>query len=212
MGLLTLTQPESVIYVPYSGGGKAVHVFPFPISGAHSPAVVNQQLASEIFDAVSAAIARAEIYSRRYTYKVDKRWSLKDYLRIAAEEKYLSGSNGCAETTLGKEGEEDEEWKSEWRRVRDFEREWVVDDIKCDTSESSTVGEVQRVKNHERKGLNGINGEENSVMASREAKYKLFMQMSESWGAWVGEELGRQSLRWFIMEEGMEGSEYNIRA
>lgn len=213
MGLLTLTQPESVIYAPYSeGGNEVVHVPPSPISGAYAPAVVNQQLATEVFNAVTAAIARAEAYSLRYTYEVDKRWSLKDYLRIAAEEKYLRGSNSCYGTISQQEGEEDEEWKSERRRVRDFEKAWVVDNVECGASESSAVGEVQRVKNHENGGLNGICREKNNVTASGEEKYKLFMQMSEFWGTWVGEELGRQSLRWFIMEEGMEGSEYHIWA
>ena len=48
-------------------------------------------------------------------------------------------------------------------------------------------------------------GRDIDTTISSEEKARLFMQMAELWGAWVGEPVEKQGLRWLIMEEGMEG-------
>jgi len=200
--LLPLTTPPSVAFDPYESGAGVLHI---PAPGG--PKLRVKDAADGIFMQVMLAIARAEEYSRRFGRTVDRRWSLGDYLGVAAEVKYgVSVPRG-----LGPEhGDGDGEWEKERVRVREFETRFMMEG-----GNGGVVGVVGKIigGSGDGEGGSGSGGGAGAEDGNRgidtpvspEGKAKVFMQMGELWGAWVGEPLGKQGLRWFIMEEGMEG-------
>ncbi|KAF8419007.1 hypothetical protein EV426DRAFT_709517 [Tirmania nivea] len=184
---LPLTTPPSVVFDPYVSGAGLLH-----IHAPRGPKILGKDVADGVFTQVMLAIVRAEEYSRRFGKKVDGRWSLRDYLWVAAEVKY----GVSVPRDLGAE-HGDGEWEKERVRVREFEKGFMVEEV--------NEGMVRKI-------IGGSGSEDCSrdigTTMPTEEKAIFFMQMAEFWGAWVGEPLGEQSLRWLIMEEGMEGDQH----
>lgn len=183
--LLSLTTPPSVSFNPYEFGVGWQHI---PAPGG--PKIPTKDAADGIFAQVMLAIGRAENYSRRLKKEVDVRWSLKDYLGVAAEVRY--GVSVPRDPGAEHEGEE---WEKEKVRVREFERKFM---------EEGDDGGKRKITGGSGSGSEG-DGRDIDTTISSEEKARLFMQMAELWGAWVGEPVEKQGLRWLIMEEGMEG-------
>lgn len=150
-----------------------------------------REISDELFGSVMLGIARAEEYSKVFGKKVDKRWSLRDYLGVVTCVRYG--------VPWGHKNE-DEAWERERQQVVEFEERFKGDEV--DEGTEGIMGEIVG-------GQEDVKGNEQDEY-SEEEKAKIFIEMAELWGAWVGEELGKQSLRWFIMEEGMEGCKYQI--
>ena len=199
---LPLTTPPSISFDPYEPGGGILYI---PAPGG--PEVVPKHVADEILTLVLLACARAEEYSQKFGKSVDGRWSLGDYLGVAAEVKY--GVNVPRVWDGGNGG--DGEWEKERRRVREFERRFMGEGgdgvVKQKILGDSWSGDSRE---GEKGGESGDDSTDSTL--SPEEKAIVFMQMAELWGAWVGEPLEKQSLRWLIMEEGMEGGEYHTSA
>ncbi|KAF8467200.1 hypothetical protein BDZ91DRAFT_782539 [Kalaharituber pfeilii] len=155
--------------------------------------LVKRDIGGEVFDEVMSAVMGAEGYSKEFygvgrpngsveveeEEEIDERWSLWDYARVVVGVRFGIDIDVDLGPEVPSHVTKDEKWERERRRIEKWERARFARDRRLGNTTQNGIRSPERAK--------------------------MFMRMLEFWGGWIGEDVRRQSLRCFLMEEGMEG-------